>query len=148
MSSSVEIDRALAARLQGDATLAGLLPGGVWWDEAGQGKTAFCLLVLESAHDAGQMHPPGVPGRGAEDLQYLVKAVTLGSSPSAAISAAARIDVLLEDKPLTITGYGCLTIARVERVRGTEVDDVDPTIRWQHHGGRYRVLATPTGVPT
>ena len=54
-------------------------------------------------------------------------------------AAAARIDEVLEDQPLTASGYEWMTVHREGRVRTTEVDDLNPDIRWQHRGGFYRV---------
>ena len=142
MPDSSEIDKALIARLSGDAALLALLPDGVFMHEAAQGKTKFVLVSLVIALDRGQMAAPG-KRRATEDVLYMVKAVTLGASRTTAGQAAARIDVLLEDQPLTIPGYHCASIERTERIDETEVDDVDATIRWQHRGGRYRLLAVP-----
>jgi hypothetical protein len=142
MPDSAEIDKALIARLSGDATLTGLLPEGVFVNEAPQGKTKFAIVSMVITLDRAQMAPPG-QRRAAEDVLYLVKAVTLGASRTLAGQAAARIDVLLEDQPLTITGYACASLAREERIDDTEIDDVDASIRWQHRGGRYRLVAIP-----
>lgn len=142
MPDSGEIGKAVVARLSGDATLMGLVPDGVYVHEAAQGTTKFALVSLVSSLDAGQMAAPG-QRRATEDALYAVKAVILGTSRTAAGQAAARIDALLEDQPLAIVGYACLSIARTEVIDDTEVDDVDNAIRWQHRGGRYRILAAP-----
>jgi hypothetical protein len=57
-------------------------------------------------------------------------------------SAAARIDTLLEQQTLTVAGYAPATMRRDSRVRLTEVDDVDASIRWFHRGGRYQVVVS------
>lgn len=143
MPDSTEIDIALVARLSGDAELQALLPDGVYVNQAKQGKTKFTLVSLVTAIDAGSFAAVG-QRRATEDCLYMVKAVTLDASRATAGNAAARIDVLLEDQPLTITGYHCASIAREERIDETEVDDLDATIQWQHRGGRYRIVAVPT----
>jgi hypothetical protein len=56
--------------------------------------------------------------------------------------AAARIDTLLDNGTLAVAGYKLMLIQREERVRVTEVDDVDRSIRWQRRGGRYRVMTS------
>lgn len=142
LRDSGEIDNALVARLSGDATLHGLLPDGVYFDEADQGKKNFCLVSLVEALTPGVMADPG-DRRALEDCEYIVKAVMLNGSNTNARSAAARIDLLLEDAPLTITGFACLSLQRVRRIRDLEVDSVDATIRWQHRGGYYRIVAAP-----
>lgn len=143
MSDSSDIDTAVVQRLASDAQLTALLPDGVWFDDAPQGKQRFALVSLVIARDEGQMAAPG--GRRAlEDVLYLVRAVLLATNSANAKAAAARIDALLDDHVLTIPGYACLAVQRVERFRGTEVDPVDASLRWQHRGGHYRVLVTRT----
>lgn len=147
LRDSGEIDNALVARLQGDTQLMALLPDGVYFDEAAQGKRNFALLSLVESLTPGQM-APATDRRAMEDAQYIVKAVMLNGSSANARTAAARIDALLEDQPqaLVITGFTCLSIVRVRRIRDTEVDPVDATIRWHHRGGYYRITAAPEGV--
>jgi hypothetical protein len=43
-----------------------------------------------------------------------------------------------------VTGYTWMTTHRENRIRQTEVDEVDPTLRWQHRGGQYRVQMSVT----
>lgn len=134
------IDTALLTKLSGDATLLALMPDNVWFDEAPPGSQRFVIVSLVEASDRAIFG-----GRKFEDAHYLVKAVALSSAPSAATnvkSAAARIDALLEDATLTVTGYTTFEVSRESRIRITEVDDVDPTIRWYHRGGQYRVQMT------
>lgn len=138
---SGEIDKALVNRLAADATLLQLCPDGVWFDMAAAGKQKFVLVSIVLANDSGQFSMGR--RRIQEDIIYEVKATIFGSSGTVAGQAAARIDALLEDQPLTIPGYGCMAIYRIERIRAVEVDDADPTIRWQYRGGQYRVQVTP-----
>ncbi len=42
---------------------------------------------------------------------------------------------------LQATGFAVTGMYREARVRYTEVDEVDPSIRWQHRGGKYRICA-------
>lgn len=143
MPDSSDLDAALLKRLTDDPQLKTIVPDGVYFDQAPQGKTKFVVVSLVDEVDAGVFGDPG-KRRSTEDTTYAVKAVTLGSSGTEVKAAAARIDLLLEDQPLTaIPGYVCLSIARTGRIRHTEVDSLDQSIRWQHRGGRYRVLAAP-----
>jgi hypothetical protein len=144
MADSNAIDAAIVARLASDAALTALLPDGVWVDVAEQGKKRFARVTLLSAFDSGQMGAPGAR-RATEEVIYAVTAVTFGTSSTPAKQAAARIDVLLEDVELAIDGYAHLSTERIERIRETEEDELDATIRWQHRGGRYRLLVAPTG---
>lgn len=139
MADSSLIDSALLARLGNDATLAGYMPDGVFWDEASAGKRRFVIVSLLD-HADGQIFE----GRAWEDALYLVKAVALttATNDTTMKAAAARIDELLNEQPLTITDHVLMTMHREARVRITEVDDRDPSLRWWHRGGHYRLMAT------
>lgn len=140
MSDSTAIDNALIALLASDVTLLTLCPNGVYWEEAPAvvRATRFVIVSLVDAHDT-----PQFGARSFEDALYLVKAVALSSSGADVRAAAARIDALLEGGTLAIAGYSVMVLEREERVRYTEVDDADQSIRWQHRGGRYRVMVSP-----
>ena len=133
MPDSAAIDAALSAKLLGDATLMALVPDGVYMDIAGGHATRFVIVSLMSALDTAMFQ-----GRAFESAVYLVKAVEKGTSGLNAKAAAARIDALLEQGTLTITGYVLMSMARTERIRYTEVDQ-ESDARWQHHGGLYSV---------
>jgi hypothetical protein len=142
MPDSSDIDNALTAKLGADAPLLALLPNLVHMDEAPAGATRFVIVSLIEEHDDRQFE-----GRAFEDALYLVKAVgrSTAQAPLPANTmkaAAARIDVLLDGGTLTIPGYGLVAMHREERLRYTEVDEVDTTIRWHHRGGRYRVVVS------
>lgn len=143
MPDSSDIDNALVAKLGADAPLLALMPNGVYFDEGPAGATRFVVVSLIDEHDEAQFG-----SRAIEDALYLVKAVAL-SKPSTPLpanvmkDAAARIDALLEDGTLTVPGYGLMTMHRDSRIRSTEVDQVDSSIRWQHRGGRYQVMVAP-----
>lgn len=133
-----EIDNAIVAKLGSDPTLLTFLPNNVYMDEAPAGSTRFALVSLVDELDA---HAFG--GRSHEDVLYLIKAVVLSTTTNAnatAKQAAARIDALLEGGTLTVNGFTLMTMHREARIRATEVDDVDPSIRWYHRGGHYRVV--------
>jgi len=146
LPDSGEIDNALVELLSDDAQLMALVPDGVFFDEAPQGMQAFALVSLIDGLSRSQMGA-ATERRAAEDVEYIVKAVMLSGSSANAREAAARIDDLLEDQTMPIDGFTCLAIVRTGRIRDTEVDSVDATIRWQHRGGHYRILAAPGGTP-
>jgi len=146
MPDSSDIDSALVAKLQADSALTALLPDGVFIDEAGKSivtggnSTRFVIVSLVDEHDT-----PIFEGRASEDAIYLVKAVELKPATGSGNikAAAARIEALLQLGTLTVAGYGFQVMRRESRVRFTEVDEVDPSIRWWHRGGRYQVVAAP-----
>jgi hypothetical protein len=137
MPDSGAVDAALSSRLLSDLTLAGLMPDGVYFDVGKHGAQRFVVVSLITENDIGMFN-----GRAFEDALYLVKAVALQTTGADVRSAAARIDTLLEQTTLDVTGYGQITIRREARVRYTEVD-TDNDARWQHRGGHYRVFASP-----
>lgn len=137
MPDSSAIDNALIALLGADATLLALCPNGVYFAESPPGSTRFVIVSLVDEDDI-QMFG----ARAFEDTLYLVKAVMLSTAGGDIKAAAARIDALLEQQTLTVPGYGISTMHRESRERSTEVDDLDPALRWLHRGGMYRVVAS------
>jgi len=135
MSDSSDIDNALVALLGADATLLAICTNGIYIDESPPGSTKFVIVSLVDEQDV-----PQFSGRSYEDALILVKAVALSTAGANIKSAAARIDTLLEGQTLTVSGYSPMLMRRESRVRMTEVDDVDPSIRWFHRGGQYRVV--------
>lgn len=142
MSDTSEIDAAVITKLRGDSTLATLMPDGVFFDVAKPGATRS-VVVSQVIHEDEY----SLRAKAFEKVLYFVRAVAKGTDGSASASnvkaAAARIDALLHDVTLTITGYRHMQTLRIERVRYTEVDE-DTGERWQHRGGRYEVWAAPT----
>jgi hypothetical protein len=138
--NSSAIDQAIIGVLLADPTLAAILPDGVYVDVAAPKATRFVIVSIVTADDE-----PIFGGRGFEDVLYLIKAVVLQSTGADIFAAAHRIDELLEDQPLTIPGYTHMVTCRETRIRYTEPDDVDDTIRWLHRGGHYRVQASIPG---
>jgi hypothetical protein len=143
MPESAAIDEALVDLLQGDATLTGLMPDGVYWDAGPPNATRLVIVALVS-----QVDTPSFDGRAFEEATYRVKAVALSKVANANTdvrAAANRIDALLERGTLTAAGYDLMVMQRVgERIHTTEVDDLDPSIRWYHRGGEYQVTMSGT----
>lgn len=138
MADASELDAAIVTALANDATLAGLLPDGVFWDIAPSGKTRFAIVSLTIHEDEYLFE-----GRAFERATYLVKAVDQNVSGAIVKVAAERIEELLQDVTLVVTGYTHMLTRRIERIRYTEVDEVNADIRWQHRGGRYEVYLSP-----
>ncbi len=142
MPESTDIDAAISATLMGDAALMALCPDGVYFDQAAPTAQRFVLVSLIAEEDI-----PIFGGNGIEDALYLIKAVMLASVATNGAPAAARIQALFEDRPLSLSqgspagvpGYTWMTCHREARIRIIETDDKDPNIRWQHMGGHYRV---------
>lgn len=142
------VEDALIAKLLADGQLKSLLPDGWWWDLAGADKKRFGIISLVDHSDVAIFG-----GRAWEEYLFLVKGVVLQSTGGNIKGAAARIDAILDPQPpeppatLVIEGYGLMAMFREKRVRYTERDDFDTTIRWLHRGGHYRVqVATSRGL--
>lgn len=141
MPDSSAIDDALVSKLLADATLAGLCPDGVFFDEGNARSRRF--VVVSFVH---QDRSPVFDGAGIENTIYSVKAVVHVETGGNVGAAAARIDELLDDGVLTVPGFELIAMFRDDtdgRIRYTEVDERDKTQRWQHRGARYRVQVTP-----
>jgi len=132
--SSRNVDAAIVGKLLADPALTTLMPDGVFWGEAKQGSTRFVIVSL--AHDS---IIPIFDGHGIADSLYVVKAVALATTGADTKAAEDRIAQLLEDQELTAAGYTWMATFGEQRIRDTEVDQIDPTIRWQHGGAYYRV---------
>lgn len=129
------IANAVIAKLGADATLLALVPNGVHWGEAPAGSTRFVIVSLADAHDIITFR-----GRTIESALFSVEARMLVSAGGNIQAAAARIDALLEDQPLTVAGYTWMSTLRESPSRpAPEIDAVDTSIRWNRRGGMYRV---------
>jgi hypothetical protein len=138
-ADSSDVDGALVAVLLNDPTLSGYCPDGVFFDEAAPGAQRFVIVSL-----LDEVDEVDYAGRCYEDALYLVKAVALSSVSTNIKPAAARIDALLDRVQLTPPpNYGEISVIREQRIRLRETDQVNTSIRWDHRGGYYRVMATP-----
>jgi hypothetical protein len=139
MADISDVDAAISALLLGDATLMAFATDGVYFDLASHGATKFVIVSRMAGFDTRMFS-----GRAFETVHYLVKAVALSTTGANVKSAAARIDALLEQATLTVTGYGQVIASRIEPMpRYTELDPENDS-RWQHRGGLYEVVAVPS----
>jgi hypothetical protein len=137
-ADSSDVDGAIVAVLLADPALMGYCPDGVFFDEANPGAQRFVIVSLLDETDEVDYG-----GRCYEDALYLVKAVELSSVSSNIKAAAKRIDVLLDRVRLPPpANYTEISIIREQRIRARETDEVNTSIRWDHRGGYYRVMAT------
>jgi hypothetical protein len=124
--------------LQQDAALRVLMPDGAWFAEAPPGATRFVILSLVSSMDT-----PIFGGPAYKESVYLVEARALMTSGADVEAAFARITTLLTDAVLTIPDYGAMLVQFEEEVETVEVDDIDPSIRWNRCGGHLHVMVAP-----
>jgi hypothetical protein len=138
--NSGNIDKAILAVLQADATLASLMPDGVYLNVAAPGLTRFVLVGVFDSTDVGVFGQ-----QGYEDILYFVKANGLSRTTTLANTQAAaqRIAELLDGAILTAPDYAAISSAREQREPWDTVPDpVDASLRWYHYGGYYRVMAS------
>jgi hypothetical protein len=147
MVDSGELDAAVLAVLQADATLESLLPDGVYMDEAPPGVTQFVLVGLMDSEDVSTYGTDPV----LEYALYFVKGTALSSTNANMKAVRLRLDELLHGATLTAPGYIEVKAFRERnqpRLRYIDVDRKDPTLRWWHRGGHYRIEATrPASQP-
>jgi hypothetical protein len=124
--------------LQQDAALRVLMPDGAWFSEAPPGSTRFVILSLVSSMDTPIFHGPAY-----KESVYLVEARALMTSGADVEQAFARITTLLTDAQLTIPDYGAMLVQFEEELETVEVDDIDPSIRWNRCGGHLHVMVAP-----
>ena len=74
--------------------------------------------------------------RSHKSSLYLVKAVGQGHSKAAPSAMSDRFDTLLNDQPLTLTGWQCERIRREQDVSYAEVSE---GVIYHHIGGLYRI---------
>lgn len=139
-----DVDRAILNVLTSDAILTALMPGGVHWDVAPAGLTAFIVVTsqdFEASYPLTRRDVGTIDG-GMERIGYLIKAVKRTTNADAPLDAAARIHDLLHMQALDLsgTGYELMTIHRTRRVRYSEFDQ--STAEWQHIGGVYDVIVS------
>jgi hypothetical protein len=135
---ATEVERALIGKLAGDATLAGLLTDGVYYDVAPIGSTRFCIVSLSASRGLYELHDDET----FRALIYIVKAVVLGSASADVAAADKRIQELVDRQPLDVSAAGAeLMVAHwIDRIRYTETANNDV---WQHRGARYEITVTP-----
>jgi hypothetical protein len=129
----IEVDKALYARLSGDATL-GAMVSGVFRNVAPEGQ-AFPLVVFNKASGVDEYAMGGVVAR---DLIYVVKAICEGDDQTPAADVSARVYELLNDQALDVQG-GVWHHDRTRRETDVEFTENDDGRRLQHVGGSYRV---------
>lgn len=130
------VDTALYTRLSSDLGTAGTLGTlgitGIYRHQAPQGSVEpYVVFQQQAGTDSYNFR-----ARDARSLVYLIKAVDIGPSGLRAGQAAERIDALLTDYGLSITGFKTLRVRRESDVEYTEIDNGKT---YQHIGALFRV---------
>lgn len=134
------VDVALNSRLAADLGTAGTLGvlgcTGVYRFQAPQGSVEPYVVFQQQAGTDSY----AFSARDARSLVYLVKAVDASTSGLRAAQMAERIDSLLTDKPLSLSGW---TNIRLRRESDVEYVEVDAGKTYQHYGALFRVDVRP-----
>lgn len=134
------VDTALNSRLAADLGTAGTLGvlgcTGVYRFQAPQGSVEPYVVFQQQAGTDSYTFA----ARDVRSLLYLVKAVDASTSGLRAAQMAERIDSLLTDKPLSLTGW---TNIRLRRESDVEYVEVDAGKTYQHYGALFRVDVRP-----
>ena len=130
---------AIYARLSGDATLTGLLaaPGNIF-HSIGPQTAAFPLIVFNEAAGTRVLQFAGAHIKN--DL-WQVKAIAAGSSATPAEDIAARVDVLLDNAVLAITGREHLYLRNESDIPA--YPEQDGAESFWHVGAYYRLWTQP-----
>lgn len=140
---STPVRRGIYGKLAGDTTLNNLLgtpatgySKSIYHDQAPQGA-AFPFVIFSKS--------TGVPTEAFGDPDafdtdvWLVKGVDKASSADTAEAIQARIQVLLNDASLSISGSTLLYLRRQSDVQYPETVD---GVQYKHAGGLYRLVTT------
>jgi hypothetical protein len=142
---STAVRRALYGRLASDTTLVGMLappPTGyakaIYHEQAPQ--NAQFPLVIFSRSSGVPTDTFGEPGALDTDV-WLVKAIDDEHSSDNAEAIASRVQQLLNDATLSISGANHLYLRRESDV---EYAEVAQGVEYRHHGSLYRLVIEPS----
>ncbi|MES2867626.1 MAG: DUF3168 domain-containing protein [Actinomycetota bacterium] len=125
---------ALYDRLKADATLMALTADGDVYHQRAPQNAQFPLIVFQRL-SAVDEYTFKLTGRMLNAL-WLAKGIARGDSATPAEQLAARIDVVLADASLTITGHDLMWLRRESTVDYLEPDGAES---FHHCGGLYRL---------
>jgi len=133
-----DLDRALVAKLAGDAALTALMPDGVWMDIAPHGSKRYVRIRLIDAANESRFG-----GRAYQTKAYDVEAVALNATSDDMDAAGARIEALLEDVALPLPpDLALMDLIQLRPLRDGQHDDRDSSLHWFFRGGRYQLRAS------
>ena len=140
---STPVRRALYGALAGDTTLNDLLAApangfakSIYYQQAPQSAT--CPYVVFSRSSGTPTDTFGTPGAIESDV-WLVKAIDQAGSADVAESIRARVQTLLNDATLSISGA---TLCYLRRQSDVDYPETVDGVRYQHAGSLFRVVTT------
>lgn len=142
---SKALRRAIYGKLAGDTTLNNMLGtpapnyGKSIYHSKGPDKAGYPFVTIDRQSGI-PTHAFGKPIAFEEDV-WIIKAIDRALSADAADDIAARLDVLLNDAVLSISGYDLMYLRRMSAV---EYDEQDSGVTYKHSGGNYRITTQGT----
>lgn len=134
------VRQALYTRLSTTGALTALLADGAAGIHHGIAPQAPNPLVIFARQAGVDRHLFGSITDYIETQQWLVKAVTRGTSASTAEDIATQIHAALTDPALVISGRTLAWCRREQRVEYEESQELE---RWHHFGAIYRLILSP-----
>ena len=126
---------AICAALRADSQLAILAPGGVYPNIAPEG-TSYPYVVVSAQSPPLDNYTFG--GSAYQSSVYLIKVVDENLNPAPAEDARARVQAVLQDGSLTISGQTLLMIRRRQQM--PELAEVNSGFIYQVRGALYDVV--------
>jgi hypothetical protein len=141
---STPVRRALYGKLASDTTLTGLLgtpatgyTKSIYYQEAPSGAGfPFVILNKQSGVPTGAFSDPAA----LDTDVWLIKAVDRASSADAAEAVQARVQALLNDATLSISGATHLYLRRESDV---DYSEVSSGVTYRHAGSLFRLMIDP-----
>ncbi len=133
------VKTALYSRLSGDSTLTALTGGTAQVYDTLAPQNAGTATVVYQKQSGVPQHTFGT-ATAWEDQLYMVKAITQGSSVVAGQTILSRVDALLNNQPLSVSGGTQFYLQRVNDL--PDYREVVNSITYNHTGASYRLMTS------
>lgn len=137
---SVAVRRAVYGKMSGDATLTAMLgtpaPGyskSIYYQQAPQGAR-FPYIIFNKQSSVPRY---AIGARAYDNDVWLIKAIDRSDTADAADNIASRLDALLTDSSLSISGKTQLYLRRESDVDYSETAD---GVLYRHAGSTFRLI--------
>ena len=136
------VGKALFTKLTGASSLTSLLSAGTAgvFENVAQQNEDVPYVVFNAQSPSTPLYAFGNAATvKIEDIIYQVKGITEGHSTAAGGTIADKINDALNGATLTVSGYTCFQVSRLQDIDYPEV--VQGGKRFNHRGALYRVRA-------
>lgn len=136
---TVRVKVGIVAKLRGDSTLASYLAAGTASIYNGIGAQDSVAPKVTVHKQAGTPQYT-LSAKAWENEIYTIKAITKGPSMGLAGTIAERIDAVLSDQQISVSGGSAFYLRRESDIEYQE--SVEGGVVFNHIGGMYRVWST------